>query len=105
MDRFLHDEFLGWNMNTPAPLSKASTKAWNRYNSENSTTLMQELFPIGIVVHENTAVAHYLYSIATEDREGERETTHGRYTDILVRDGATWRFIAWQGGDDPEDEQ
>ncbi len=103
-DRFLHDRFLGWSNENPAPRSKASTRRWTRYGDENSTTLMQELHPLGIVVHGNTAVAHYLYSTATEDREGERETTHGRYTDILVRDGGTWQFIAWHGGDDAEDD-
>lgn len=101
-DRFLHEKFLGWTNENPAPRSKSSTRNWTRYGDENSTTLMQELYPLGIVVHGNTAVAHYFFSTATEDRKAERRTTHGRYTDILVRDGGTWRFIAWHGGDDPQ---
>jgi hypothetical protein len=101
-DRVLHEKFLGWANDNPAPRSKMSTSQWTRYGNENSTTLMQELYPIGIAVHGNTAVAHYLYSNATENRKGERQTTHGRYPDILVRDGETWRFIAWHGGDDPQ---
>lgn len=100
--RFLHQSFMGWDNDNPTPRNKASVERWNRYGMENITTLMQELYPIGIVVHGNTAVAHYFYSTATENREGEREMTHGRYTDVLVRDGGTWRFIAWHGGDDPE---
>jgi hypothetical protein len=100
-ERLLHESFLGWGNENPAPRDKASTDKWSRYNDENSTTLMQELSPIGIVVHGNTAVAHYFYSTAIENRKGERETTHGRYTDVLVRDGDTWRFLAWHGGDDP----
>ncbi|NIN67917.1 MAG: hypothetical protein GTO63_25075, partial [Anaerolineae bacterium] len=84
-ERFLHESFLGWANENPAPRDKASTDRWNRYDMENSKTLMQELYPIGIVVHGNTAVAHYLYSTASENRRGERETTHGRYTDVLVR--------------------
>jgi type II secretory pathway pseudopilin PulG len=103
-NRFLHDSFLGWSAENPAPRDKASTARWTKYGDENSTTLMTELAPLGIVVEGNTAVAHYVYSTATEDREGERETTHGRYTDILVRDGGSWRFLAWQGGETPEDD-
>ena len=101
-ERFLHERFLGWDNAYPAPRNKAVYGRWTRYGDENSTTLMQELYPIGIVVVENTAVAHYYYSSASENREDERETTHGRYTDVLVRDGGTWRFLAWQGGDDAD---
>ncbi|UCC85247.1 MAG: nuclear transport factor 2 family protein [Gemmatimonadota bacterium] len=103
-ERFLHESFLGWGNENPAPRDKASTDKWTRYGMENSTTLMQELSPIGIVVHDNTAVAHYFYSTASENRKGERETTHGRYTDVLVRDRGTWRFLAWHGGDDPDND-
>ncbi len=103
-NRTLHDQFRGWTNENPAPRDKSSTERWARYGNENATTLMQELFPLSIIVHENTAVAHYLYSTATENRKGERETTHGRYTDILLRDGDSWRFIAWHGGDDPGSE-
>lgn len=104
-DRYLHDAFLGWANENPAPRDKASTDRWNRYSAENSTTLMQELHALGIVVTGNTAVAHYVYSVASENRDGERETTHGRYTDVLVRDGTTWRLVAWHGGDDPEENE
>ena len=103
-DRFLHESFVGWDNENPAPRDKASSDRWSRYGMENSTTLMQELYPIGIVVVENTAVAHYFYSTAAENREDERETTHGRFTDVLVRDGGTWRFLAWHGGDDPDND-
>lgn len=103
-ERFLHESFQGWSYENPAPRDKEATDRWTRYENENSTTLMQELHPIGIVVHGNTAVVHYFYSTANENRQGERETTHGRYTDVLVRDGDSWRFIAWHGGGDPEDD-
>ncbi len=103
-ERFLHESFLGWGNENPAPRNKRSTDRWNRYDMENSTTLMQELHPIGIIVQGNTAVAHYFYSTATENREGKRETTHGRYTDVLVRDGGTWRFLAWHGGESPDND-
>jgi hypothetical protein len=100
-EKYLHDKFLGWNIKNPTPRNKTSVQRWNRYEDKNSTTLMQELSPIGIVVEGNTAVAHYFYSQATENIKGERKTTYGKYTDILVKENDTWRFLAWHGGDNP----
>lgn len=100
-ERNLHSSFQGWGNDIPAPRDREWTARWNRYADENTTTLIQQLTPLAIVVDGNTAVAHYLYSTATEDRKGDRETTHGRYTDVMVRDGTGWRFLAWAGGDDP----
>jgi ketosteroid isomerase-like protein len=102
-DTFLADDFLGWGNEQPAPRDGASQRMWARYDMQNSTTLVQDLYPLGIVVHGDVAVAHYFYSTAAETPQGERETTHGRYTDVLVRDGGTWRFVAWHGGDEPDD--
>jgi ketosteroid isomerase-like protein len=62
---------------------------------------MQELKPAGIVVVGTTAVAHYYYSTAAEDRDGKRKTTYGRYTDVLIKQDGNWVFIAWRGRDDP----
>ena len=97
----LHPSFLGWSDEFPMPRDKATTNQWERYSSENSTPLVQQLFPVGIVVVGSTAVAHYYYSTAAEDRDGKREITHGRYTDVLVKQDGKWTFIAWRGGDDP----
>jgi ketosteroid isomerase-like protein len=98
----LHPEFLGWSDENPMPSSKAAVQRWTGYSVENSTTLAQELYPVGIVVAGSTAVAHYFYSTAAEGRDGKRKTTHGRYTDVLIKQGDRWLFIAWRGGDDPK---
>ena len=100
-DKVLQEKFLGWDNERPMPRDKSSTHSWTRYTNENSTTLLQELYPVGIIVQGNTAVAHYFYSQASENRKGERETSHGRYTDVLVKENGTWQFLAWSGGDNP----
>jgi hypothetical protein len=100
-EQFLHPSFLGWPDEFPMPRDKNGVEMWEKYGSENSTVHAQELSPVGIVVVGSTAVAHYYYSTAAEDREGKRETTHGRYTDVLVKQDGKWLFIAWRGGDDP----
>jgi len=103
MDRLLHDEFSGWGKSSPAPRGKSSTKMWNRFSEQVRDMVAHELYPLSIVVNGDTAVAHYLYTSATKNKNdgGKIETSNGRYTDILVRsDDGGWMFIAWQGGDD-----
>ena len=100
-EKYLHEKFLAWSDERHMPGDKSSFNKWFRYGTENSTTLLQELYPVGIVVHDNTAVAHYFYSQASENRKDERKTVHGHYTDILVKENGTWRFLAWSGGDNP----
>ena len=99
IDQFLHEKFLGWGYEIPAPRNKLMTQDWDRYDSTNSTSHFRQLYPLGIVVSGSTAVVHYLYSQVMEDGEGNRETTHGRFTDILVREDNKWQFLAWHGGE------
>ncbi len=100
IDRLLSDDFSGWPNNSPAPRSKASTQMWDRFTDEQGSMVAHELFFMGIVVSGDTAVAHYLYTSAFQDNDGEVEISNGRYTDVLVRTDDGWKFIAWHGGDD-----
>ena len=100
IDRMLTDDFAGWGKNSPAPRDKLSTAMWDRFNDEQAKTVAHELYPLSIVVHGDVAIAHYLYTNAEEDKEGEVEVSNGRYTDVLVRGADGWKFIAWHGGND-----
>jgi ketosteroid isomerase-like protein len=104
VERLLSADFSGWRGDAPAPRDKASTRLWNDFRTKQSKGLAHELYPLSTVIHGDMAVAHYLYTNAVENKEGETEVSNGRYTDILVRDGDTWKFIAWHGGDDPSDD-
>jgi len=99
-DRLLTDDFTGWGKNSPAPRSKSSTKMWDRFNDQTGKMVAHELYPLSIVVRDDMAVAHYLYSSAFESKDGDIEMNNGRYTDVLVRTEDGWKFIAWHGGDD-----
>jgi ketosteroid isomerase-like protein len=100
VDTNLSADFVGWPDSSPAPRSKASTRMWARFNAENSKGLTHELYPLSIIVHGDMAVAHYLYTMATQAKDKRIVTSNGRYTDVLVRDGTAWKFITWHGGDD-----
>lgn len=98
VDRFLADDFVGWGKESPAPRSKRSTAMWDRISDKQSRMVAHELYLQALIVHDEVAVAHYLYSAAYEDDDGGVETRNGRFTDVLVRTADGWKFIAWHGG-------
>ena len=102
IEKMVHPNVSFWDTDQPAPQNKASLTRWNRYGNTTFTVLEQELFPISIVMTGNTAVVQYRYTVARENYKKDRETVHGRYTDILVKEGGRWLFLAWAGGDDPK---
>ena len=99
-DDMLSEDFMGWPNSAPAPRGKDSTSMWREFNSDQQKGLVHELYPLSIVVHDDVAIAHYLYSSAFQAKDGEIDTDNGRYTDVLVRTDDGWRFLAWHGGDD-----
>jgi hypothetical protein len=94
IDKMVHPNLSYWDSDKPAPQNRASLMRWNRYSNTTGTTLEQELTPHAIVITGNIAVVQYL--------KKEREMAHGRYTDVLVKEGGRWLFIGWAGGDDPK---
>jgi ketosteroid isomerase-like protein len=100
IESMLSADFMGWPDSSPAPRSKASTRMWTRFNAEQNKGLAHELYPLSIVVHGDVAVAHYLYTVAVQERDKTTVVTNGRYSDVLVRDGTSWKFLSWNGGDD-----
>ena len=104
VEQLLSADFSGWGNKAPAPRDKASTRMWNDFDVKQNKGLAHELYPQSTVIHGDMAVAHYLYTNAEENKDGETEVSNGRYTDVLVRDGDNWKFIAWHGGDDHSDD-
>jgi hypothetical protein len=100
IDKMVHPNISFWDVDQPGPQNKESLARWNRYTSAASTVLEHELFPISLTITGNLAVAQYRYAIVRENHKNERETATGRYTDVLIREGGRWLFIAWAGGDD-----
>ncbi len=102
IDKMVHPNLSYWDVARPAPQNKASLQRWERYNLANSTVLEQEIFPIACTITANVAVVQYRYETARENYKKEHETVTGRYTDILIKEGGRWQFIAWAGGEDPK---
>lgn len=104
VDAYLAENFTGWTNGNPSPRTKQSVRMWEKFESKQWNGKMHELYPLSIVVQGDMAVAHYLYSNAGENSDGKTTVIHGRFTDVLVRIEGKWKFIAWHGGADPEDD-
>jgi Domain of unknown function (DUF4440) len=102
IDTLVHPSMRYWETGAPMPRDKASIKHWSRYDNESSTVLEQEILPISTTITGNVAVVQYYYMMARENYKKERESVTGHYTDVLVKEGGHWQFIAWAGGDDPK---
>ena len=100
IETLLSADFVGWTNDAPAPRDKSSTRLWETFNSKQVNLLEYELYPLSIIVHGDTAIAHYLYSSAIQPRGQDVESASGRFTDVLVRSADGWKFLAWHGGDD-----
>ncbi len=100
IERLLAADFVGWPNDAPAPRDKGSTRMWNSFQDKRWDGMAHELYLLNIVVHGDTAIAHYLFTNAGKNSEGEIEVHNGRYTDVLVRIDGEWKFLAWHGGDD-----
>ena len=103
IENMVHANVSWWAVAFPGPGNKASLSRWAKYSTAD-TVLEWELFPISVTITDNVAVAHYSYRYAVENYKKEREIVNGRYTDVLIKQGNRWLFIAWAGGDDPKDE-
>jgi hypothetical protein len=102
IDSLTHANLRTWETGAPMPRDKASIKQWSRYDNESSTVLEQEIYPITATITGNVAVAQYYYRVVRENYKKDRETVTGHYTDVLIKEGGHWQFIAWAGGDDPK---
>ncbi len=100
IDQLLAADFSGWPKTSPAPRNKASTKMWNRFNESQGKLVAHELYPLAIIVHGDVALAHYLYTSAYKNKDGEVDMNNGRYSDVLVRTDDGWQFLSWHGGND-----
>ena len=102
IDALTHTNLKLWETGAPMPRDKASLKHWDRYDNESATVLEQEIFPVSTTITGNVAVVQYYYMLVRENYKKDRESVTGHYTDVLIKEGGRWQFIAWAGGDDPK---
>jgi hypothetical protein len=100
----LHDSFIGWVDESPAPHDKGTTVRFINAEADQLRWVVHDLKPVGIVVTGNTAVVHYFHVAIIEYRDGDRDTVYGRQTDVLTRTGDGWRYVSWLGHERSDEE-
>ncbi len=101
---YFHDDYRGWPWGMRAPSTKRMVSKYFHWRHKNLTVNVYNLLPMSIIVKGNTAVVHYLFSRMTTNKEGKSEWIEGRWTDIMVKDGGSWKLIADAGGRTNNDE-
>jgi len=96
VDTYMHPNALGWGSGGyPMPMSRDALRERYRFVYENSTTLVQGLDPVGIVVEGSTAFVLYYYRQHVEDREGKRDDSYGQCAETWTRQSDTWLLLGW----------
>jgi ketosteroid isomerase-like protein len=95
-----HDDFLGWGIPAyPVPTSKADRRPFFARDFETEETVFLYLKPLAIKMHGNVAIVLYLVTYTTKNKAtGEETTATRRWTDICLKEGGRWTWIADHGG-------
>ena len=94
-----HDDFVGWGMGRPVPTRKADRRPFFARSVETERTVFQHLQPLAINVHGNVAIVIYLATYTTRGLNAphEEKTVTERWTDICLKEGNRWTWIADHG--------
>lgn len=95
---FVHASAHSWTAEWPGLRDADSIAAWSRFGQERRETLNYELFPHGVVVEGDTAIAFYSFvQVVKTDDEYERESSG--LVETLIRTADGWKFLALTGFD------
>ena len=90
-----HDDFVGWRTEDPAPRDKNSVRAFDESRRE---TQFLTAWPMSIKLYGDVAVVHYVSQWSELDSDGKRVSGWDRWTDIAMKSGGRWQWIADAGG-------
>ncbi|MEP5613763.1 MAG: nuclear transport factor 2 family protein [Cyclobacteriaceae bacterium] len=102
LDGFLdyhHIAYTGWDYNDAMHKNKKTTKEWGEHEFKTREIIAFTISAIDIKIHNNTAIAHYYYSIIEKNAKGSEERRSGRKTDVLMKQTNKWVMTADHGGD------
>ena len=91
---YVHNNYVSWGASSGGPSYKDSTIKWSRYDDESSDTLIYENSPASITVEDDTAVVNYYSTTVSTNSEGKRKRSVTRISEVLIKDGRKWVFIA-----------
>lgn len=95
---YFHDNYMGWDINQPLPMEKASVRKFVEYEYKTTKTLVYNIKPVAINIFGNVAIVDYYYTRIMKDAEGKDKSREGRWCDIVMKQGDKWVLIGDHGG-------
>ena len=92
----VHDNYLGWNNESPMPLSKAKWVGSMIENKDSYSHQDYDIEPARIVVQDNCAVVHYYYQFSLIIKEGDESTAmkdQGKWSEFFIKEKGKWMLI------------
>ncbi len=97
---YMHPDYVGWDNEDALPSTKEESKKWLVYYMQGVKMGMYEIKPLAIKIYGDVAFTHYYFSFVQEMPDGKKRSEHGRWTDILLKQGDKWLMIGDHGGSD-----
>lgn len=93
-DNYIHDKYVTWGADSGGPVYKDASIKWSRFGDKDTDTLIYEISPAAITVEGSTAVVNYYATTVTKTANDSRERSVVRISEVLVKDGNKWLFLA-----------
>ena len=100
---YFHNDFSGWHNSAHLPHDRATRVKFIKFFLPKAKTLFYDIQPLAIKIHGDVAIVHYSYVFIFKDVEEKEKDMQGRWTDILIKQGAKWILIGDHGGATSED--
>lgn len=100
VERFVdcfHDDFVGWRTGDSAPRDKNSVRTVVAMESWGTRRFLTA-WPMSIKLYGDVAVVHNFSQWSELDSDGKRVIVWARWTDIAMKSGGRWQWIADAGG-------
>jgi ketosteroid isomerase-like protein len=93
-----HEDFIGWDTGVGVPANKADFRAWRTRGFEVWEQVWRHNKPVSIYVRGDVAIVLYVaYVVGRNKVTGEETSSTTNYTDIMVKEGASWLWIGGHG--------
>ncbi len=90
-----HEDYVGWIVGATVPFTKADRRAFFERFFETDEFVFFHLRPVSVTVRNNMAVLLYVSTFTSRNKEtGEETSETQKWTDVAVKDGGTWYWIA-----------
>ena len=93
-----HEDFVGWGMGYPAPQTKSERASLAADFFESTDGELVLFKPLSVQMYGDTAVINYVGTFKIVDKRTEEVTIEtSMWTDVCMKDGGKWYWIADHG--------